>query len=137
MMSDMESAILPDFILYGGKQRCPHKLYVEVKGEMNHNDVTKMKLFSDSKPLYIVGPIPEDIEEIANGIDTEFGLSYYNFETVDGDHFGAVLGASKGGGWGLFGADSNYWADMDIEKTQMAYSIGRQARFEYGETPRF
>lgn len=126
---------LPDFILYGGQERCPHKLYVEVKGEMNRNDAAKMKLFAESKPLYIVGAIPEDIRDIANGLDTEYGCAYYNFATVDGDYFGAVLGACKGGGWGLFGADSNYWQFMDEEKTQMAYSIGRQARFEHGETP--
>lgn len=127
---------LPDFILYGGVYRCPKQLYVEVKGEMNLNDATKMRLFAESKPLYVVGAIPADIHDICNGIDTEFSVPYYNFDTVDGDYFGAVLGACKHGGWGLFGADSNYWCDMDVDKTQMAYSIGRQARFEYGETPR-
>ena len=104
---------LPDFILYGGYERCPKKLYVEVKGEMNFNDATKMKLFAESKPLYIVGPIPERIEEIANGIDTAFGISYYNFELVDGDHFGAVLGASKGGGWGQLLGQYGHRQDPD------------------------
>ena len=87
-------------------------------------------------PLYSVGPIPNDIHDIAGGIYTETGCSYYNFETVDGDNFGAVLGAQKGGGWGLFGDDGSYWKYMDIQKTQNAYAIGRQARFEHGETPR-
>ena len=127
---------LPDFILYGGGERCPKKLFVEVKGEMTFNDAAKIKLFSNAYPLYIVGPIPNDIHDIAGGIYTETGCSYYNFETVDGDNFGAGLGAQKGGGWGLFGDDGSYWKYMDIQKTQNAYAIGRQARFEHGETPR-
>lgn len=87
-------------------------------------------------PIYIVTNIPADIEDICNGIDIEgLGVPYYNFLTVDGDYFGAVLGAQKDGGWGLFGADSNYWARMDKTTTRAAYAKARQARFEHGELP--
>ena len=121
---------LPDFILRGGSIRCPDPLYVEVKGNMKAEDAIKIRAFSEHRPIYIVGAIPEDIEDIVNGIDTDYRIPYYNFETVDGDYFGAVLGAAKGGGWGLFGADSNYWREMDESKTRQAYALARMARFE-------
>jgi len=122
---------LPDFVLYGGSIRCPDRLFVEVKGNMKADDAIKIKSFSDYRPIYVVGNIPQNIDDICNGIDTDFGVSYYNFLTVDGDYFGAVIGASKEGGWGLFGADSNYWVDMDEQKTRQAYALARAAHFEY------
>lgn len=122
---------LPDFVLYGGSVRCPRQLWVEVKGNMQADDALKIKAFSDHRPIYVVGEIPKDLMDICNGIDTEYGVPYYNFKTVDGDYFGAVLGASKDGGWGLFGADSSYWVDMDEAKTRSAYAIARSAHFEF------
>lgn len=122
---------LPDFVLYGGSVRCPEPLYVEVKGNMRADDAMKIKAFSQHYPIYVVGNIPQDIMDICNGIDTDFGVHYYNFETVDRDYFGAVLGASNDGGWGLFGADSSYWVAMDENKTRQAYAIARAAHFEY------
>lgn len=121
---------LPDFVLRGGSIRCPDPLFVEVKGDMKAEDAIKIKAFSDYHPIYVVGAIPEDITDIENGIDTDYRVPYYNFETVDGDYFGAVLGAAKGNGWGLFGADSNYWREMDETKTRQAYALARMARFE-------
>jgi hypothetical protein len=121
---------LPDFVLRGGSIRCPDPLFVEVKGDMKAEDAIKIKAFSDYHPIYVVGAIPEDITDIENGIDTDYRVPYYNFETVDGDYFGAVLGAAKGSGWGLFGADSNYWREMDETKTRQAYALARMARFE-------
>ena len=122
---------LPDFVLLGGTVRCPRRLYVEVKGDMQPDDAVKIRAFAQHFPIYVVGAIPRDINEICNGIDTKSGVSYYNFETVDGDNFGAVLGAAKKGGWGLFGADSSYWAEMDETRTRDAYAIARAAHFEY------
>lgn len=121
---------LPDFLLRGGTTRCPDPLFVEVKGNMQSDDALKIKAFSEHYPIYVVGEIPKDILEICNGIDTEFGVPYYNFQTVDGDYFGAVLGAENGGGWGLFGADSSYWEGMDTIKTKQAYGLARSAHFE-------
>lgn len=122
---------LPDFKLTGGSVRCPDQLFVEVKGNMQLEDAIKIKAFSNHYPIYVVGQIPYDLDDICNGIDTEHGVPYYNFLTVDNDYFGAVLGASKDGGCGLFGADSTYWTDMDMNKTRTAYAIARQAHFEY------
>ena len=122
---------LPDFVLTGGSIRCPDPLFVEVKGNMQPDDALKIEAFAQHYPIYVVGNIPQDIEDISNGIDTDYFVSYYNFRTVDGDYFGAVLGAAKGGGWGLFGADSTYWAYMDEMKTRQAYAIARAAHFEF------
>ena len=122
---------LPDFLLRGGSERCPKTLFVEVKGNMQADDALKIEAFAQHYPIYVVGNIPQDIEDICNGIDTDYGVHYYNFLTVDGDYFGAVLGAKKGGGWGLFGADSSYWQDMDETRTRQAYAIARAAHFEY------
>lgn len=122
---------LPDFKLRGGSIRCPDPLYVEVKGNMQPDDALKIAAFSEHFPIYVVGEIPKDIMDICNGIDTEHGVSYYNFQTVDQDYFGAVLGAGKDGSWGLFGADRSYWMDMDETRTRQAYAIARAAHFEY------
>ena len=62
--------------------------------------------------------------------------NYYNFETVDGDYFGAYPGVDKRGGFTLFGDDSSYLCDMNRAATERAYRLARQARFEHGETPR-
>ena len=122
---------LPDFVLMGGSIRCPKQLFVEVKGNMQSDDALKIEAFSQHYPIYIVGNIPQELMDICNGIDNEFRLPYYNFQTVDGDYFGAVLGAAKNGGWGLFGAAGSYWAEMDEVKTRRAYAMARAAHFEY------
>lgn len=122
---------LPDFMLYGGSERCPEQLFVEVKGNMKAEDAMKISAFSKHYPIYVVGNIPQDLMDICNGIETDFNVSYYNFQTVDGDYFGAVLGACKNGGWGLFGADGSYWAGMDENKTRQAYAMARAAHFEF------
>lgn len=122
---------LPDFVLYGGRVRCPKKLFVEVKGQMQADDALKISAFAEHHPIYVVGPIPYDLNEISGGVDAGFGIYYYNFQYVNDDYYGATLGALKGGGWGLFGADSTYWAAMDEAKTRQAYAAGRAAHFEY------
>ena len=63
-------------------------------------------------------------------------MSVFNFETIDGDYFGAMPGVGKDGRFQLFGADSSYTGDMNKGATERAYRLARQARFEYGETPR-
>lgn len=123
---------LPDFLLLGGSGRCPDALWVEVKGNMMPEDALKIKAFSEHYPIYVVGEIPKDIEDIRfdrSGNNSKFNVSYYNFETVDGDYYGAVLGAYTDGKWGLFGED--YWQNMDETKTRQAYAIARAAHFEY------
>ena len=60
----------------------------------------------------------------------------FNFETIDGDYFAAHPGINKNGKFELFGDDLNYLSDMDERATAHAYKLARQARFEYGETPK-
>lgn len=128
---DFSIRYIPDFMLTGGSVRCPDPLFVEVKGNMLPDDALKIEAFAQHYPIYVVNYVPADLMDICNGIDTDQGIPYFNFQTVDGDYFGAVLGARKGGGWGLFGADSSYWADMDEAKTRRAYAMARAAHFEY------
>ena len=94
--------------------------------------------------LLVVGNIPEgdDADAITDAVfDTAFdsapfGVAMFNFETVDGDYFGAMPGVGLDGKFQLFGADSSYVCDMNPFATERAYRKARQARFEYGETPR-
>lgn len=119
---------------YCHDNKCSYGIDIVRDGDLlvpNHNT------YGMGKPIYIVNNIPSSLSDIENGIDKDnLGTPYFNFQTVDGDYFGAVIGAQKGGGWGLFGADNSYWSGMDIKSTEAAYEKARQARFEYGETPR-
>ncbi|MBQ1792526.1 MAG: hypothetical protein II008_20290 [Oscillospiraceae bacterium] len=63
-----------------------------------------------------------------------FDLYPHNYETVDGDHFGAYPCAWNGH-FGLFGDDSSYTGWGDPIHTAYAYIAARRARFEYGERP--
>ena len=154
---------LPDFLLHdvtfnhAGYSE-GNDLYVEVKGKMTADDAEKIKgfafpaevdeddwdsYFAGITPLLVVGAIPEgtDMAEIEDNVfdvafgSAPYGVALYNFETVDGDYFGAVPGVGKDGKFQLFGADSSYTGDMDPRATEMAYRLARQARFEHGQTP--
>lgn len=154
---------LPDFLLHdvtfnhAGYSE-GNDLYVEVKGKMTAEDAEKIKKFAfppeaddgecwdpdKMNPLLVVGNIPEgdDADAITDAVfDTAFGsapfgVAMFNFETVDGDYFGAMPGVGLDGKFQLFGADSSYVCDMNPYATERAYRMARQARFEYGETPR-
>ena len=146
---------LPDFRVkcYGCrgnyKRQQPFDLYIEVKGKMTEEDAAKIKRFArwyDEKtyeplylgryPLLIVDSIPG--EGHATNID-DYGLGYdlsaFNYETIDGDYFGAYPAATRDGKFYLFGADSNYINDDDAARMERAYRIARCARFEHGERP--
>lgn len=147
---------LPDFLLHGVDGRDGGDLYVEVKGQMTDEDAEKIVRFAkmgmDDPNVYgksktailVVGHIPNG--ETANDITNAISLAAYrakpghpyefNFETIDGDQFGAHPGINKNGRFELFGDDSSYLADMDSVETERAYRLARQARFEHGETPK-
>lgn len=151
---------LPDFLLHDvtfNHAGCTegNDLYVEVKGRMTEEDAEKIKGFAFPfededwdyamiNPLLVVGSIPDGdtIRDLEDAVFEEgfgpapFGVSVFNFETVDGDYFGAMPGVGKDGKFQLFGADSNYTYDMNKGATERAYRLARQARFEFGETPR-
>jgi hypothetical protein len=97
---------------------------------------------SGKKPLLIVSDIP-NIEYADDVYDSRamgsydclgFDLYPHNYETVDGDHFGAYPCAWNGH-FGLFGDDSSYTGWGDPIHTAYAYIAARRARFEYGERP--
>lgn len=145
---------LPDFLLHDVAGRVGGDLYVEVKGRMTAYDAEKIKRFSEAgmtaeggksaTPLLVVGSIPEGIEAIDIqdyisdvAYDTPHGFpAIFNFETIDGDFFAAHPGINRDGKFEIFGDDSSYLCHMDDFATANAYKLARQARFEYGETPK-
>ena len=152
---------LPDFLLHGvtvnhGYFRKNCDIYVEVKGQMNDSDAEKINRFyaagypEDSdwgvskSAVLVVGNIP-DGETMSDILDSMHTAAYddhkdwpnlYNFSTVDGDYFAAYPGVDKRGRFNLFGDDSSYLWSMNSTATEQAYRKARQARFEFGETPR-
>lgn len=149
---------LPDFRLHGVtinhgtyKENCT--IYVEVKGKMTAKDALKINRFYEmgvseegavsETAVLVVGNIPEgeDFCEILSYIGykayRDDDVNLFNFETIDGDYFAAYPGIDKDGVFNLFGDDSTYLQDMDMDFTALAYNKARQARFEYGETPEF
>ena len=152
---------LPDFLLHGVtvnhgyfKKNCD--IYMEVKGRMNDIDAEKIQRFYEAgyppesdwgvskTAVLVVGNIPdgENMSEIIDFLhdaayrDYRNWPSYYNFQTVDGDYFGAFPGVDKQGRFNLFGDDYSYLCGLDTTVTEYAYRMARQARFEFGETPR-
>ena len=142
---------LPDFLLHGVtvnhgyfKKNCD--IYVEVKGQMNDADAEKINRFYaagypegddwgvSQTAVLIVGDIPngEDMREILDNLqdaayDDHHGWpNFYNFETVDGDYFGAYPGVDKHGKFNLFGDDSTYLWSMNSDATERAYRLARQ-----------
>jgi len=146
---------LPDFRVkcYGCRgtyDNEPFDLYIEVKGKMTAEDAVKIKRFAqwyDEEtyipyegrcPLLIVNKIPEE------GCATDSRLAYdsigfslypFNYETIDGDHYGAYPAATKNGHFYLFGDDCNYINREDEPRVERAYRLARCARFEHGERP--
>ena len=154
---------LPDFLLHdvtfnhAGYSE-GRDLFVEVKGRMTAEDASKIRQFAfppeahdgemwipeKMNPLLVVGNIPngENISQIEMAVfynscflPDSFGINAFDFETVDGDCFGAMPGVGKDRKFHLFGADSSYTGDMDPVKTQWAYRAALQARFEHGGQP--
>lgn len=138
---------LPDFVIHKvesthgwpfGSDGCIDKLYVEVKGDLNLSEIDKMKLKNFPAPLLLLGSIPDGqcVSELWDSIEKvcyEFPYPY-NFESVDGDHYGC-LPASTGHGLYLEGPDYFYNGDEKEQATVAAYNAARSARFEHGETP--
>lgn len=126
-------------------------LYVEVKGPMTQKDADKIIEFAGVSridysygtdndrvhPTLVVGNVPRDFNDMCYQADEPMnGISIYpyNYETIDGDYFGAYPTALRGRFY-LMGADSNYTDSIGIKSLNAALKIARQARFEHGETP--
>ena len=148
---------LPDFLLHDvylnhggdGTARYFGDLWIEIKGIMNETDAKKIIKFANLRcdennfilgvenPILVVTNIP-DGEDIGYLEEYAFDLAYegnepypFNFELIDGDYFGAFPCINKQGHFTLVGHDGNYTADADDEKTENAYRLARQARFEH------
>jgi hypothetical protein len=123
-------------------------LWIEVKGNMHDDDKHKIELFGlhdvnydtlehKGHRLYVVGRIPEG-NCMQDRIDYMWKCAYdknsiFNLYTVDGDYFTGVLGIGYDGKPVL--NDENDNIGMDWDKTNQAYMVAQQARFEHGETP--
>lgn len=151
---------LPDFRVkcHGKRGDCgsdSFDLYVEVKGKMTKDDAERIAEFagepkydslsyedsiSEMNPVLVVGDIPAhghcyDSDEVNAYVECVDGTDVYpfNYRTIDGDDFAAYPAASDGRFF-LCGDDSNYmWNHKEVEA---AYDKARQARFEFGETPK-
>lgn len=148
---------LPDFLLHGVCGRDAGDLYVEVKGQMTDADAEKINRFvalgmdtengiylgKSKSAVLVLGNIPpgDNMGAITDYISTKAYEDHrnwpnqFNFQTIDGDYFAAHPGVNKDGKFELFGDDSNYLSNMDPVKTEWAYRMARQARFEHGEKP--
>lgn len=143
---------LPDFKVkcYGTRGYCgekPFELFVEVKGEMSEGDHERIREFSgfdlegdrvgDTHKVLIVGTIPkvicEDDTSDSDIFDCYTEDGFFNYETIDGDFFGAFPSV-KGGKFFLMG-DECQQTGGDLELLVKGYKAARQARFEHGETP--
>lgn len=135
---------LPDFLLecYGtrGSYDCePFDLWIEVKGKMTESDAAKIKEFvyndgGEMNPVLIVGDIPNPFGDVLSEMDSYSpmnGVNIYqfNYETIDGDHFGAYPAAHNGRFY-LMGDDSNYIDCADLDEMREACKKARNARFE-------
>lgn len=134
---------LPDFLLHdvvfnhAGYSR-GNDLYVEVKGYMDKLSAEKVKAFSKEYPVLVVTELPKSddlwslVDELENSKVIN-DVAPYNFETVDGDYFGAYPGIDLDGDFNLFGADSTYLDSMDVKPTILAYRKARCKRFDHGD----
>lgn len=111
--------------------------------DLPDDEILRSAKSKNRQSLLIVSDIP-DIEYAVDVHDSRvmgsydclgFDLYPHNYETVDGDHFGAYPCAWNGH-FGLFGDDSSYTGWGDHIHTAYAYIAARRARFEYGERPK-
>lgn len=145
---------LPDFLLHGVEGRAAGDLYVEVKGRMTEKDANKILRFVGAdlfsmepkeyeRPLLVVTKIPPgDIREITNfcgwnSYHGKYGVIPFSFDLIDGNDIAAHPGVNKEGKFELFGDCFDELQNRDDRATERAYRMARQARFEYGETPKF
>lgn len=147
---------LPDFRVKcwgtrGSFDGPPFDLYIEIKGAMSNDDARKIKRFVFEEPdkclvknsLLIVDKIPIHgtacDSYVLGCYDPMPGsdLCPFNYETVDGDMFGAYPAATPDGRFYLMGDEGSYINNDHLPKIIRAYDCARQARFEHGERPQF
>ncbi|KRN88691.1 hypothetical protein [Ligilactobacillus ceti] len=137
------SKYLPDFLIHGVKGCYEGDLYVEVKGYLSKSDANKIRLFAKEHPILIVSRIPygSDISYITENTSnmsrkSVHGIVPFNFKFIDGRNAPAHMGLNKKGGFELFQNGSFFLEERNDESTEKAYRNARQARFEFGESPK-
>lgn len=145
---------LPDFLLHDVRVWRDYfytldNLWVEVKGVLTLQDAKKIYKFANfplsedivppENSIYVVTGFPEkdgwacqsymsDASETFS--DWNFAVPY-NLCTVDGDWFTGWIGIDDAGKLSIFG--NGYTKHEDYKKTEQAFDLARQARFEHGE----
>lgn len=134
---------LPDFALYNVHWRgeraeyytgkVGHPIFVEIKGAETYDDIPtneqiKIEEFSKSRPLLVLGNIPNDVysamcEHMNDGI--------MNYRFLDGDQYSCFFSVFNKKIW-LCGSDHEEYNPKSVER---ALLIAKMARFEYGEKP--
>lgn len=155
---------LPDFLLHnvqiggfgsGSEFSEIRSLYVEVKGQMTQSASEKIMLFYQAgltgdfpgvsdNPVLVLGDIPAGVTlaQMRSWVDTEcrrehpWAARAFHFGTVDGMDCTAFPGVNREGCLELFGQAEEYNRRfIDRRKTERAYCLAKQARFEHGERP--
>lgn len=127
-----------------GRVRGP--LNLEVFTEETKEQLTRITQTSGDEPIsfptLFVSTIPngvriddiiEDISSrayipiVTDLTDSNKAFKFYefNFESIDGDHFGAIPGINNDGKFELFGDALSYLRDMDRAATRNAYCTAR------------
>lgn len=133
-------------------------LYAEVKGQMSQRNSEKITAFYESgikdrwlgtsdTPVIVLGNIPagKTLEEMraymghgsSKGAGQPRMAQAFYFGTVDGMDCMAFPCVNREGYLELFGESEEYnRCFINRMATERAYRLARQARFEYGETPK-
>lgn len=129
---------LPDFALLNVRRRhCPSEkenpVYVEVKGvdkyeNIRIDDRVRIEEFAKHYPLLVLGNIPQSSWDAVCAHDDEL----FSYQFLDGDYYQCFFSRYNGDPWIAGPAHNEYCT----EAADRALAIARQARFEYGETPR-
>lgn len=156
---------LPDFLLHNVQLGCfgsgseysdIRSLYAEVKGQMTQMDSEKIVSFYEKgltgslpgiseTPVLVLGNIPvgTTIGELKAEISKEcckpsqWAARAFHFGTVDGMDSMAFPCVNREGYLELFGEAEEYnRCFINYAATERAYRLARQARFEYGGTPK-
>lgn len=156
---------LPDFLLHNVQLGCfgsgsefsdIRSLYAEVKVQMTQVDSEKIVSFYkkgltgplpgiSETPVLVLGNIPAGTTtaELKADVSKEYrrasqwAARAFHFGTVDGMDSMAFPCVNREGYLELFGEAEEYnRCFMNRAATEQAYRLARQARFEYGETPK-
>lgn len=132
---DGNCAYLPDFVLknvrFRGDNNGKKNLYIEVKGELNETDRSKVEAFSKYFPIVIVGNFPND-GSADKMRDDDF--DYLSFKFVDGDMYrGRFSINEKTDEIWFCGTDHDEYSGDKL--MEYGISCGKGARFEHGEKP--